>query len=296
MTIHAHCPRCKVELEIPNDLAGQRSHCPNCSKRFLIPVPTTADRRITADPEGEDEVVAKPVPRQAPQPGPDEEDEAEPAADVEADEEEELPKKKRKKKSKRPRPDDEGMGVPDWAWWWAGAFATLAVVVAFGIAIAMRKDTVGPVFFLVVNVVILVPVGFVVLIISFLLASMLAGGIDFGPVNTAVPKALILLLMSSFIEMFGLPFFVDSGILFILWLIGLMVLYHLDVWESWFVIIMNWVLLKAAFFAVLMLVLATATGGGKAFQGPDDDLQRGPIPMREHLDPGGGGEDDGGQK
>ncbi|HEV3262361.1 MAG TPA: hypothetical protein VG013_36255 [Gemmataceae bacterium] len=207
--------------------------------------------------------------------------------DVEAGEQEEPKKKKKKKKKKRPLPDGEPIGVPVWAWWWVGAFGALLLVVLTGVVMAMKDETAGPVLFLGFKLIIMVPVGFVVLIISFVLASKFGGGIDFGPVSMAIPKAFILLLASTLSESFDLPFFVDSAVLLVIWVVGLLVLFHLDPWETWFVIIMNWILLKAAFFAVIMFMLMVATHGGKTLQKQDDNPnQPPPIPMQQQLAPG----------
>lgn len=315
MSILTTCPGCARKLKVRDDLAGRTIKCPKCGAAMPVggsgpPAPTWQEtvplpKKIRKSNWPAKTPTAKPPERPRPtreaQPEPEpeyvpelvEEDEDEPVEKPASVAKQEDVKKKRKRKKKKAFSlESERVETPVW-WWWAGAFAALLVVVLSGYAMAMRSDSPAPLFFLGLKIVILLPIGFVVLIISFLLSSLIGGGIDFGPVSIAIPKALILLLVSTLVELFDLSFYIDSIVLLIIWFVGLMALFHLDPWETWFVIIINWVFLKAAFFAAIMLFLLIATRGGEAMKVPDDSPHGTPPPMPKELVPGGGGLNDG---
>jgi hypothetical protein len=103
-----------------------------------------------------------------------------------------------------------------------------------------------------VSLAIMVPISTIILVISMVLSSAIAGGIDFGEAHTAILKAVALLLAVNLVSL--VPF---GGLLSLpIWLGGLMYLYNLDFWECRFLLFINWVLNLLAKYLLLALVLS----------------------------------------
>ncbi len=106
---------------------------------------------------------------------------------------------------------------------------------------------------------ILMPVSVFLLIGSMFAASAIAGGIDFGDVRTAIPKAFFLLAPINFIGIV-FPWYVSLFFTPPFWIIGLMVLYGLDLWETFFLMTINWFLSLGAKVLVVLIVIAMLHG------------------------------------
>jgi hypothetical protein len=171
---------------------------------------------------------------------------------VEAGRAEEKPRRKKKKK-KRPK-DQPSHGIPGWAWW-AGGLAGCLVLAVVGMVWAVRAGHVEWVITYCISLAVMLPVSLGILVLSMVVCSHLAGGIDFGEVHTAIPKAAALLLVINLINV--LPF--GAFLAFPVWLVGLMRLFGLDLWESRFLVAINWILNALAKTFLLGVVLAVLT-------------------------------------
>jgi hypothetical protein len=105
--------------------------------------------------------------------------------------------KKKRKKTRSPRSYEDGSGGT-WVWWYAALGGLLLAVGAGGMALAYTGH-VELVILCAVQLVIMVPVSMVILVASMLVSSAIWGGINFGEVHTAIPKAALLLIVVNLI-------------------------------------------------------------------------------------------------
>jgi len=98
---------------------------------------------------------------------------------------------------------------------------------------------------------ILVPVGLVILLLSMLLANYIAGGMDFGPLYLVLLKSIPFLIVLNLVGKF-VPFTLWFWLSLPLWWLGVMLLFRLDVWEARLLVVVNWLLNFA-----LQLLIAT---------------------------------------
>lgn len=197
------------------------------------------------------------------------------------DEAEEPRKKKKKKKKKKKQLDDEApAGIRPWMWWAGGAalYCTIAFVTAF---IFIENGHGADVTMVVVQSAFLLPFEIVILIISMIISNQLFGGMDFGEVHVVIGKSLALLLIVTPINLLPFPF--DFMIGTLVWLFGLMFLFHLTMGEACFLDVVNWALtylIKLFLLAVLVSAVMHGGGGGMGgvpgepkFQGKQLDLE-----------------------
>jgi hypothetical protein len=226
--------------------------------------PSTQTRPLAAKPPlPESPITAKPQPEEKPTGGwgglPDED---EPAREEADEEEDDRPRKKKKKKKRsRSRSSEEGSWLP-----WAigvgtfvlflGLLAGAGVIAGYGLAVAIIS----------VVMVIMIPISTVILILSMIISSALGGGIEFGEVHVVIPKAIGLLIVVTLVSL--IPF-VGWILTFPIWVIGLMVLFRLDVWEARFVFIINWLLNTIAKWVVFVVVIAALFHFGDKFEPHD---------------------------
>lgn len=275
MPISIVCPSCSGKLKVPDQFAGRKVKCPKCGG--AVPTDDVA-------PVSEAIVESAKVGKQTIRPQRRAVQEAiQPAddgfklqeSDSPPDEEPvEQPKKKKKKKKRKERPSG---GLPVWAIWLAvlGGFMMLASIAA---AWAIHAGHGLLVLEWGVYLVVMLPVSTVILIISMIISSQLAGGIDFGDVREVIPKAVGLLLLVNVIGL--IPY--GGWVTFPIWLFGLMFLFHLDLWESRLLITINWLLNFWAGILVWMIVVAilvSADSAASSLGGGDSN----PVPARSEL-------------
>lgn len=101
-------------------------------------------------------------------------------------------------------------------------------------------------------ILIMLPISTAILILAMFISSALGGGIEFGDARVVIPKAAALLLV---VNLIGL---VPCGLViaFPVWAFGLMKLFHLDLWETRILLIVNWTLNFLAQMAVIFVVMA----------------------------------------
>jgi hypothetical protein len=103
-----------------------------------------------------------------------------------------------------------------------------------------------------VVLIIAVAIGTAILIASMFITSYLGGGVEFGDIRTVLAKAVPLLLVIYVLDLF-IPY--GFWISLLVWLIGLKVLFRLDNWEWWTLIVINWVLNRLLGFLLIAAFL-----------------------------------------
>jgi hypothetical protein len=278
MTIRLPCQSCGSKLKLPDYAAGKKAQCPECFTVFLVSAPSEPDTlRPTPNPGRQLEAVVEideDVPRSRPTPGPGkrpsgqavESKEEEAVVELDLDDEPPSPARPNKvvalprpdrpknpKKKKKAAKSRDPVDVPGWVWWTAGvggAFALSVITAVVAVATGHTVQLLG----YGITLAIMLPISTIILIISMVISSQLAGGIDFGEVSTAIAKAILLLFAVNVISL------VPYGIFFSIpiWLFGLMYLFNLDFWETRFLLFINWVLNYAARFAIVAMLISAA--------------------------------------
>jgi hypothetical protein len=260
MALHIECPACQSPLKVPDRLVGRKVKCPGCGGPVLAAEePVAVDDRVTAAPRrpAAEEPPRRKAPRQkvttAPAPAP--------AGGLESEEAEE-PRPRRKKR--RRRKQESAGGVPTWVWWVGGAFAAVAATVALFLVGILTGGIKLNAIFILVYLAVMLPVSTVILIISMFVSSWLGGGIEFGEAHVVIPKAFFLLLVINLVGLLTGSSGVGSmgyAVTFPIWLIGLMKLFDLDLWETRFLMAINWVLNFLANYALTMILFHAVTHG-----------------------------------
>lgn len=243
MPIRIACESCASRLNVPDSLAGRKVKCPKCGKPILaVNTAVTPASAIQKPPPRGKSLEKKSAPEQRIQTEPDN------RAEIEPNEEE--PRPRRKKKKRRPKAR-QGLEVPSWIWW-VGGVVGFFVVAFFAIVLAAVTGAKAEVVGYGLALLILLPISTVILILSMVLSSALAGGIEFGEIHIVIPKALVLLLIVNLISLLPL-----GGILALpVWVFGLMLLFKLDFWEARILIVINWGLNFAVRFFLLAAILS----------------------------------------
>jgi len=265
MAISVACHSCGNTLQAPDYLAGRKAKCAACGSIVVVDAIGIPEAIRVSKPKARQkprQVIAKEEPAWAIplDPEPDEI-----VAEVEDDDAawvEEVPgavqevrKPERRKRRKRRQQRESAETGSSTAIWWVGGVGALFVVVIGIILWAIAAGHTEEVIVDAISVAILLPVSLVILFISMLIASQFAGGIDFGYMHTAIPKALLLLFVVSLISVV-LPIWVGFILAFPVWFFGLMILFRLDVWEAMFVSFINNTILRLIMIFGLALVLS----------------------------------------
>jgi hypothetical protein len=148
------------------------------------------------------------------------------------------------------------------AWFWVRWVVAAGVYIIIGSAIAIHMVATGHVEELIFDAIswaVMMPISLFLFFISMFIGSAIAGGIDFGDVRTAIPKAIFLLApINAFYALFQwyIGFFAAAPF----WIFGLMFLFELDIWESWFMVVINWFLNVGANVLTVLIVIAMLHG------------------------------------
>lgn len=273
MAILVICPGCGSKLKAPDRLRGGRAKCSQCGGTVPIaaaPPPAPPSRPAPARPGPAPRPAdSAPVRRRPPEPEPILEAEladevqvvnAKPRREgpIEEVADEVRPRKKRRRKRKKPAPANRAP-LPSWLGW-VISFGVFLVIACIAAGVAIRQGHLGEVIAIGLGLVIMVPISTVILIISMFISSYLAGGIDFGEVHTAIPKAIALLIVVNTVSL--IPF-VGRFICIPIWIFGLMALFDLDFWESRFLVFINWVLNTLVQVFLLALILTAIQHRGE---------------------------------
>jgi len=153
----------------------------------------------------------------------------------------ERPKKKtkRKKKRLRPLPDEEQeRETPAWVWWAAGG-GGIALTFLTLLIIAMVTGPEDKLKFYSIYMLVMLPVSTVIFFVAMILANLLVGAVEIGELHVAVVKSFGLLFLVNAVSL--VPY-VGRYLTPLVWIPGLMLLFHLDGWETFMVMAFNWVL------------------------------------------------------
>jgi hypothetical protein len=290
MPILVTCHSCGNSLQAPDRLAGRKAKCASCGSIVVVSEVSIPEAILVSGPK------AKPKSRPRPAAQDDEpvwavpiqepvRQEAALAADIVdaepangpedvawvedvADPVETAPRRKKTKRKKRresDRSEKTGVGV---GIWWAISVGALALIILPIVLWANYAGHLGDVVYYAICMGVMLPVSLVVLVISMYATSYFGGGVDFGEVQTAIPKALLLLTLMNFVAVV-LPWWVGFIFGFPLFFILVLVLFRLDFWEAGFLSFANSQLNQLIF---IFAIAALLHGMGGGFGGPGPDI------------------------
>src|SRR5262249_45657771 len=124
------------------------------------------------------------------------------------------------------------------------------------------------------------PLGTVIFFGAMFLSSVMLGAIEIGELHVALFKAFFLLVLVNVVAL--VPF--GNYFTWLVWLVGLMVIFRLDLWEARVLFVINWLMNMALKFALVMIFLHWAMSGG--LHDDDDHFDHGGRQVRPL--PGGG--------
>lgn len=281
MAIVVACTACNQKLKVKEELIGRKAKCPACGGVFLAledVEPVTEDHPVLpSKPAARLDAAARskarppvetPPPKKKPAPPPEPEPEPEPEMEDEApaESQDEAPRKKKKKKRKKRRQEEEGGAV--WPWLAVGGVLTLCFVL---FAVLIVKRGLVPHEVLLehgIYLAVMMPISVGILILSAVISSMLGGGMEFGDPWLALVKAFILILITNVLSNWWWGCWLNG----LVWLIGLIVLFRLDLWEAQMVSFVNWFLNVVAGYVAFAIILSIIAGG--RFDPEDLDLAR----------------------
>jgi hypothetical protein len=289
LNVYVICPSCNAKLAVPTDKARPKGICPRCQSVLRVVLPASRDEETQLHVPKQEEAPGKKK-RFAGAEKPDEsplpiaydfdavEVDEEPEPELVEPIEEPLPPPTRNKKKKKRSAATPNPGNTTWLWWTigAGALALVGLITA-GILIATGHG--DDVLFYVISMIFLVPCSMIILVVSMLIASAIVGGIDFGPVLEAIPKAFLLLVVINSISL--IPH-VGMILAFPVWLIGLIVLFRLDFFEAAMLVFVNGSLNTIIKVFLLAMVLSMFMKQGHL----PGDMDGGKIGPGPQLPPG----------
>ena len=221
--------------------------CPACQSKLKIP-DSFAGRKVKCPKCAKPFVAEQTAPVSA-----------DVVADETEDERDNEPVQRRKKKRKKAR-----RSKPNNAWIWA--IGVGGSVVMLGL-VALLMVWLGANFmFYGIVLAISLPVSMVILLISIYISNAVGIGLDFGDAKVAIPKMIVILIAVNLVSLIpGVGFW--AGLL--IWIIGFMGLFELDVWEARFLFAVN-LILSILFRFLLLATLLHAMHLG--YQVPSTDL------------------------
>lgn len=290
------CNSCATRMKIPDNGLGKRVKCPRCANVFVAedddaPVEAELDTDIAEEPIAvskrrrivEEEEAPRPsASRKARRAADDEIDEVEEVEEAE-EEDEDRPRKKKKKKKRRRQTvattADEG--PPAWPWWVFGG-GGVALVMLFLLFLAIFTKTDSPVKWIAAYLLISMPISTVMFFLVMLLGSVLFGAMEIGEIHVAFIKAFGLLFVVNLLNMIPLAGMYLAPFVM---LVGLIVVFKLDIWESYMLIMLN-VAMNLVVTIFVWFALFSLLAGGYYGSGYDDDFsprRRQPVPNQQGV-------------
>jgi hypothetical protein len=216
--------------------------------------------------------------------------EAEPAEVVEDAASPGGPKAKKKKKPRRSR-ERSLPRTPTWVWWIV--FFVSYFLLAVGAAVVgVYKGHGDQVTYYLGGTILKLPVSAVIFFVAMFIGSAMGGGINFGEIHIAIFKTFALLLVVTPISL--IPF-IGPFLAYPFWLFGLMALFSLDTWETFFLSFINWVLnwlvgwvITTSIIAALQAPARLDKEGPSSPEAPPTHLERGFDVEEIELDLGEG--------
>jgi hypothetical protein len=231
MAINARCPGCGSTYTVADRFAGLKGRCKKCKALFVMPVKSEVD--IVLDESVENVVSVETDQAESPS-----------TSGVGNPTTSGPPRPKRKKKKKRAA--DKRIAIST-AWWWGSlaivaGLCVLALVcmAAFGYRLSARTWA--------LNLIFSVPLNTIIFALSLLIGNYYGSGVQLTEFRILIPKALILILLTSFVSFVPYAgFFFAIGV----WFIGVMTFFELELMEAALIVAINFVL---GFFARLFLL------------------------------------------
>jgi predicted Zn finger-like uncharacterized protein len=244
--------------------------CPACHANLKVP-DAFAGRKVKC-PKCAQQMIVETAPLTA--------DVVADETDDERDDEPARRTKKKRKKKRRRKPNN--------AWIWligVGGSVVMLGLLAFVMVLAGAS-----MWFYGVVLAISLPVSMVILLISIYISNALGIGLDFGDAKIAIPKMIIILIGVNLVSLIpGVGFWLSL----LIWIIGFMGLFELDVWEARFLFAINLILSILFRFLVLAAIMHAMQSGAKLpdiMDEPDEEEDRFKTPWDQ-----GGIEDFGGK-
>jgi hypothetical protein len=159
----------------------------------------------------------------------------------------------KKKRKSIPQQREEDDRTERWVFAWSiygGGCVFLAMCAFFGVAVFTESSTFK---FYAIYLLISVPASTVLFFVAMYLSSIIFGAIEMGNLRVAVVKAFILLV---FVNMASLvQGQVGAFVTLPVWIIGLLGLFRLDLWEAGMLLFVNWVLNYGLRFLLMGIML-----------------------------------------
>jgi hypothetical protein len=263
MWLRFRCTLCGGGIKIGEELAGRKVRCPFCLCATAVPAAGVASGGAVwvaaskaAAPVAVSLTPASAVIDSAPKPA------TEPGlallgSDSAVATVPEPKKRKKKKRRLRHEVGDEPEKMDEWL----QGLIILGVTVGVLLLVAVIGVLAGhgfDVFFYTILSIALLPPTLIGLAISMVVASMMLGGVNFGDLRAAITKATALCLITNLIWLvphFGM--FLAGPV----WLVGLMALYRLDMFETCLIWVVNFALGWVVQIAIMALVGSMLLGG-----------------------------------
>jgi len=228
MSINARCPGCGATYTVADRFAGLKGRCKKCQALFVMPVKSEVE--IVLDEAAADAVSVETDQAQSPS-----------TSDAE---------RPRRKKKKKKRAAGKRLKLST-VWWWGGlaivaglCAVSLAAVAAFGYRLSAWTWALSLIFS--------VPLNSIIFALSLLISNYYGSGVQLTEFRILIPKALILILLTSFVGFVPYAgFFFAIGV----WFIGIMTFFELEVIEAALIVAINFVLgVFARLFLLGMLI------------------------------------------
>jgi predicted RNA-binding Zn-ribbon protein involved in translation (DUF1610 family) len=256
MAIPVVCFSCAARLKVGEQVLGKRIKCPSCGEAFVAAEEKSSaakaepDVRITErNPikKSVEDAVTESLPRKMKPPPLPVEDVEEGSAEEEPPPEDRPRKKKRKKKAKR---------NPAWAlvtaesrpWWLFGGIGILALELLL-LALAVFLPSNHPAKFVMAYFFAMLPISTIIFFASMYVAS-LFGAVEVGEIPVAMVKGFILIAIVNTVSLIPYGLYLAA----VIWFVGIMTIFRLDVWETRVLVGINWVLNFIAQIIILTLL------------------------------------------
>jgi hypothetical protein len=199
---------------VADRFAGLKGRCKKCQALFVMPVKSEVE--IVLDEAAADAVSVEGDQTESPPiPGPT------------------PPRRRKKKKRTAAKRRELSRG-----WWWGGLLIVVGICLATPLTMAACGYRLSAVTSA-LRLVFAVPFNTIIFALSLLISNYFGSGIELSDFKTLIPKSLILILLTSLVDLVPCAgFFFAIGI----WFIGIMSFFELELMEAALIVAINFVL------------------------------------------------------